>query len=79
MKPKVGSVVIFNDPVQIGEKYEIQKSPAIVQKIAADGSITLVVFGMSGIHSNAGALQGNQPYQWSWPEDDKKEKTEVKQ
>lgn len=62
-KPSMGRIVIYTHP---GTEPR-EQSPAIVQKINADGSLKLWVFAERGI-TPTNAEQGKEAGQWDWPE-----------
>ena len=66
-KPTMGRIVIYNHPGSADGKYPPQQSPAIIQNVAADGSVRLFVFGPKGQHMDEGLTQGDGPTQWNWP------------
>ena len=66
-KPSIGRIVIYNHPGSADGKYPPQQSPAIIQNVAADGSVRLFVFGPKGQHMDEGLTQGDGPTQWNWP------------
>jgi hypothetical protein len=68
MKPSIGRIVIYTHPGSADGKYPSQKSPAIIQHVAEDGSVRLFVFGPKGQHMDEGLTQGDGPCQWNWPE-----------
>jgi hypothetical protein len=68
LKPSIGRIVIYNHPGSSDGKYPPQKSPAIIQNVAEDGSVRLFVFGPKGQHMDEGLIQGDGPCQWNWPE-----------
>ncbi len=68
VKPSIGRIVIYNHPGSSDGKYPPQKSPAIIQNVAEDGSVRLFVFGPKGQHMDEGLIQGDGPCQWNWPE-----------
>lgn len=67
LKPSIGRIVIYNHPGSADGKYPPTQSPAIIQSVAADGSVTLWVFGPKGIHCYSGLKEGDGPCQWIWP------------
>lgn len=67
MKPTIGRIVIYNHPGSADGKYPPAQSPAIIQNVAADGSVRLFVFGPKGQHMDEGLTEGSGPCQWSWP------------
>jgi hypothetical protein len=67
-KPSIGRIVIYNHPGSADGKFPPQKSPAIIQNVAEDGSVRLFVFGPKGQHMDEGLIQGDGPCQWNWPE-----------
>lgn len=66
-KPSIGRIVVYNHPGSADGKYPPSQSPAIIQNVAADGSVRLFVFGPKGQHMDDGLLQGDGPCQWNWP------------
>lgn len=66
-KPSIGRIVIYNHPGSSDGKYPPQKSPAIIQNVAEDGTVRLFVFGPKGQHMDEGLTQGDGPCQWNWP------------
>jgi hypothetical protein len=66
-KPSIGRIVIYNHPGSADGKYPPTQSPAIIQNVAADGSVRLFVFGPKGQHMDEGLVQGDGPCQWNWP------------
>lgn len=67
MKPTIGRIVIYNHPGSADGKYPPTQSPAIIQNVAADGTVRLFVFGPKGQHQDEGLTQGDGPCQWNWP------------
>jgi len=70
MKPSIGRIVIYHHPGSAdgGDKYPASQSPAIIQGVAADGTVRLWVFGPKGLHTDEGLKQGTGGREWSWPE-----------
>lgn len=66
-KPSIGRIVVYNHPGSADGKYPTTQSPAIIQNVAADGSVRLFVFGPKGQHMDDGLVQGDGPCQWNWP------------
>jgi hypothetical protein len=66
-KPSIGRIVIYNHPGSADGKYPPTQSPAIIQNVAADGTVRLFVFGPKGQHMDDGLIQGDGPCQWNWP------------
>ena len=63
-----GRIVIYNHPGSADGKYAPTQSPAIVQDVAADGSVRLFVFGPKGQHMDDGLQYGpGKPCHWEWP------------
>lgn len=60
MKPTIGRIVIYNDS-------RMDQSPAIIQKVAPDGSVRLFVFTAYGQSIESGLTQGDGERQWNWP------------
>lgn len=52
---------------KILEKQDYNLSPAIIQRVNEDGTITLFVFGSTGYLIVQRAVQGVEPEQWNWP------------
>jgi hypothetical protein len=67
VRPTIGRIVIYNHPGSADGKYPPSQSPAIIQNVAADGSVRLFVFGPKGQHMDDGLTQGDGPCQWNWP------------
>jgi hypothetical protein len=67
-KPTIGRIVIYNHPGPSDGKCPAQKSPAIIQNVAGDGTVRLFAFGPKGQHMDDGLHQGDGPCQWNWPE-----------
>ncbi len=67
MRPTIGRIVIYNHPGSADGKYPPTQSPAIIQNVAADGTVRLFVFGPKGQHMDDGLTQGDGPCQWNWP------------
>lgn len=66
-KPSKGRIVLYNHPGSADGTYPPTQSPAIIQDVAADGSVRLFVFGPKGQHMDDGLVQGDGPCQWNWP------------
>ena len=66
-RPSIGRIVLYNHPGSLDGKYPPTQSPAIIQNVAADGTVRLFVFGPKGQHMDDGLSQGDGPCQWNWP------------
>ncbi len=62
MKPTIGRIVIYR---HLGEVVTL--SPAIIQKVNADESVDLVVFGAVYPMKMDGIQQGEGVNRWKWP------------
>ena len=67
--PSQGRIVIYRHPgtadgTSLGP---VQTSPAIVQDLNEDGTVSLWVFGPTGLFMNDRTHYGDGPCQWSWP------------
>lgn len=72
-KPSIGRIVLYNHPGSADGKYPPTQSPAIVQGLNEDGTLSLWVFGPWGIHLNKACSAGGpeadtpSPSTWIWP------------
>lgn len=66
-RPSIGRTVVYNHPGSADGTSRPAQSPAIIQHVAEDGSVRLVVFGAKGPHMEEGLTQGDGARQWQWP------------
>jgi len=62
MEPSIGRIVIWNHLGETGNK-----SPAIIQNVAEDGTLRLFVFGSRNWFIVETRDQGDGPAMWNWP------------
>jgi hypothetical protein len=66
-KPYMGAAVVYNHTGSADGTSPPSQSPAIIQHVAEDGTVRLVVFGPKGQHMDEGLTHGDEPGQWQWP------------
>ncbi len=63
IKPTMGRIVIYHPSTNPEDD-----CPAIVQRVAADGSVWLYVFELYAQVTVSGKVEGTGMGEWSWPE-----------
>jgi len=67
-RPSIGRIVVYHHAGSADGKYPPQESPAVVQKVNADGTVELFVMSVSGgIFFTHNTQHGDAPSCWTWP------------